>query len=74
MTYRVAAVNETAGIFCRSKPYMSAKQAHAAALRVGDPVVVYRRSGAHWSLIIDRSTACGQLPIEQHLANVLGAL
>jgi hypothetical protein len=66
MTYRVGTSWDAA------KPYMSAKQAAAAAIKCGDAVCVWRRTRTHWELLIDRSMpSSGRGPLAEHVARVL---
>jgi hypothetical protein len=61
-----------------TKVYMSATQAKNAALKLGDPVVIWRHIRNHWHIVADRSALPGQarpdlLPIDQHLSNVFAS-
>ena len=65
MTFRVGRT------FDESKFYMAAHQARAAAVKLGDPVCVWKKSGNHWSLVCDRSQQYGQLPLLEHVGNTV---
>lgn len=67
MTYRVGRN------FDESKFYMAAHQARAAAVKLGDPVCVWKKtSRIHWSLICDRSIPNGlPLSLLQHVGNCI---
>jgi hypothetical protein len=66
MTYKVGRTFETAKI------YMALGQACRAALKVGDPVCIWKGSTGHWALVLDRSVPADRLPLGEHIANIFG--